>query len=159
MAEHVEVQQSIASSPDAVYDLVSDVTRMGEWSPETTGCEWAGRSDGPAVGAKFRGRNRLGWHRWSMPCIVKAAEPGRRFTFDVVAGPILVSTWEYRIEPDGDGCIVTEAWTSERSRLVKLVGQLLTGVKDRAEHNREGMEETLRRLAAVAEAKSPAVGE
>ena len=30
----------IAASPDAVYDLVSDMTRMGEWSPVCRACWW-----------------------------------------------------------------------------------------------------------------------
>ena len=29
----VEVRETVAAAPDAVYALVSDVTRMGEWSP------------------------------------------------------------------------------------------------------------------------------
>ena len=38
----VEVRRRIAAAPGMVYDLVSDVTRMGEWSPETASCRWVG---------------------------------------------------------------------------------------------------------------------
>jgi hypothetical protein len=31
---HREASIEIQTSPDAVYDLVSDLPRMGEWSPE-----------------------------------------------------------------------------------------------------------------------------
>ena len=30
----------IARDPEALYDMVSDVTRMGEWSPVCTGGSW-----------------------------------------------------------------------------------------------------------------------
>ena len=30
----------VPAAPKVVYDLLSDITRMGEWSPETFHCEW-----------------------------------------------------------------------------------------------------------------------
>jgi uncharacterized protein YndB with AHSA1/START domain len=53
MADVVSVERTIAASPDALWKMVSDVTRMGEWSPENTGGEWLKGATGPAVGAKF----------------------------------------------------------------------------------------------------------
>ncbi len=41
-----------ACSPEAAYDLVSDITRMGEWSPVCKACWWD-EGDGPRVGAWF----------------------------------------------------------------------------------------------------------
>ncbi|NCG39185.1 MAG: hypothetical protein GWP48_16920, partial [Actinobacteria bacterium] len=32
-----EASIEVAASPEAVYDLVSDLVRMAEWSPESTG--------------------------------------------------------------------------------------------------------------------------
>ena len=37
---HREASIEINASPEAVYDLVSDLPRMGEWSPENIGGEW-----------------------------------------------------------------------------------------------------------------------
>jgi hypothetical protein len=59
------VRQLIEAPREVVYDLVTDVTRMGEWSPECVACEWVDGATGPAVGARFRGRNRHGLARWS----------------------------------------------------------------------------------------------
>ena len=56
---HDEVSIEIAASPEAVYALVSDITRMGEWSPECRECTWANGATGPAVGARFRRRTRV----------------------------------------------------------------------------------------------------
>jgi len=59
MAE-VEVTEAVRAEPSVVYDLISDVTRMGSWSPETTSCRWLSDAIGPTVGARFRGTNRHG---------------------------------------------------------------------------------------------------
>ena len=42
----VQVSAGIAADPEVVYDLISDITRMGEWSPETTSASWVS-GDGP----------------------------------------------------------------------------------------------------------------
>ena len=54
----------IAASPESVYDLIADITRMGEWSPECYRCEWAGELHEPVVGARFQGHNRMGLIKW-----------------------------------------------------------------------------------------------
>lgn len=149
--ETASVSRTIAADPQTVYDLVSDVTRMGEWSPETTRGEWLKGATGPSVGARFRGRNRLGEKSWATTCEVVEADPGRAFSFRVTGGPLGVALWEYRIEPADEGCVVTERWTDERGWLVRTSGRWVSGVDHDAEWNRQGMAETLDRLAAVAE--------
>lgn len=56
------------------YEVVSDVTRMGEWSPENTGAVVLGGVS-MSPGTRFRGTNRSGWFRWSTRCEVVHAEP------------------------------------------------------------------------------------
>ena len=80
-----------------------------------------------------------------------ACEPGRHFGFAVTSGPLKVSRWDYRFEPSESGCLASETWTDQRGWLVTMLGKPVSGVSDRAEHNRAGMAETLRRLAAAAE--------
>ena len=150
MSDQVSVEREIAAPPEQVWPLVAEVTRMGEWSPETVKCEWTGGSTGPEVGATFRGSNRVGRRRWSTTCTVAEAEPGKVFAFEVAAGPLKVARWEYRFEPTSTGCKVTETWTDHRGRFLKLTGTLASGVSDRATHNRAGMEQTLDRLAEAA---------
>ncbi len=152
MTAEVSVERSVAAPAGAVWALVADVTRMGEWSPETTGCRWTGGAAGPAVGARFRGSNANGGHRWSTSCTVTDADPGRCFAFEVTVGPVKVARWEYRLEDDGSGCRVVETWTDRRGSLASRLGKPLSGVGDRTTHNRSSMEETLRRLAVAAEA-------
>jgi ribosome-associated toxin RatA of RatAB toxin-antitoxin module len=97
---HVDV------SPDELYAMVSDVTRMGEWSPVCRACWWD-EGAGPQVGARFTGRNQTPERTWETRSQVVAADPGRRFGWEVNDGWV---HWEYTFEPDGDGTRLTESW-------------------------------------------------
>ena len=69
----------IAAPPGLVWDLVSDVTRIGDYSPETFEAEWLDGADRLRAGARFRGHvRRNGWGPvyWTT-CTVLAADPGR----------------------------------------------------------------------------------
>ena len=56
------------------------------------------------------------------------------FAVDYAGVPI--STWEYDLAVDGDGCTVTERWTDRRPRWMQLGSIPVMGVRDRAAHNR-----------------------
>jgi uncharacterized protein YndB with AHSA1/START domain len=151
VAEQVSVSREIAAPAEQVWAMVSDVTRMGEWSPENVGGTWLGGATGPNPGAKFRGTNRSGKKKWNTVCAVVDADPGRRFSFRVTAAGLKIAEWSYAFEPTAAGCQVTETWVDQRGRIAKTLGKPVSGVGDRASHNRAGMEQTLERLAAVAE--------
>src|SRR4051794_9399817 len=90
-----EARVHVDQTPEAVYDMVADVTRMGEWSPETIKCVWIDGATGPASGARFKGTNKRGFIRWSTKPEVIAADRGREFTFVThTAGPS--TKWSYR---------------------------------------------------------------
>ncbi len=72
-----EVTVRMDAPPEKVWALVSDVTRIGEFSPETFEAEWTRGSTGPEVGASFKGhvkRNGVGPTYWS-PCQVTKCVP------------------------------------------------------------------------------------
>ena len=150
-----EVERRIAAPPDTVYDLVSDVTRMGDWSPETSSCRWVGDATGPAVGARFVGSNRRGPLLWSTSCRVTSAERGREFAFAVTFAGLPISEWRYTFVPDGDGCLVVETWHDRRGAAMRLGSVPVMGIADRAAHNRRGMVVTLDALARAAESPTP----
>jgi len=152
MGEQVQVSTEIDAPAEAVWAMVADLTRMGEWSPENTGATWLHGATGAAPGARFKATNAAGRKQWSTMGTVVEAEPGRVLSFRVSAVGLRVARWTYRFEPTGPGCTVTETWVDERGRLVTWLGKPVSGVADRATHNRAGMEQTLANLKAAAEA-------
>lgn len=143
----------IAASPDDVWALVSDLPGMGRFSTENVGGSWRGGATGPAVGARFTGRNRAGARRWSTQVRVTRCEPGRAFAFDVGSFGLAVARWSYDLEPTAVGCRLTESWEDRRGWLVTTVGGLLTGVADRESHTADNLESTLAAVKAAAESR------
>ncbi len=152
MSADVAVSRDVGASSDAVWNMVSDLPRMAEWSPENEGGAWIKGATGPVPGAAFRGSNRNGSKSWKTVAKVVDAEPGRRFSFRVTAMGLPVALWEYDITPTDTGCRVTESWTDLRPGFFKPIAGKATGVSDRTDHNRSTMEQTLANLAAAAEA-------
>src|SRR5580700_2069302 len=152
MTDTVEVTTTIAAPPHAVYALVADLTRMGEWSPETTAVTWLGGADEPRPGARFRGANRNGLRRWSTICTVVAADPGRELAWESSLFGRPVAQWRYAFEPDGSGGTkVTETTEDQRGAVFRALGGVASGVSDRKTHNAESMRVTLERLKSAAE--------
>ena len=150
-AHSIRIERTIAAPPEVLWALVADITRMGDWSPENTGGRWVRGADGPTLGAHFKGTNSNGSKSWSSDCVVTACEPGKRFGFDVKAVGLKVAGWTYEFEPLEDGCRVAETWEDHRGALIRRIGPLVTGTKDRVARNRETMAQTLERLSAAAE--------
>jgi uncharacterized protein YndB with AHSA1/START domain len=100
----------VDAAPEVVWNLVADITRMGEWSPECYRAEWEDGADGPAVGAHFHGYNRAGTFEWDAPCVVTACEPGRLFEFDVPRNSPTVNRWRFEFTANGTGTTLTESF-------------------------------------------------
>lgn len=147
----VTVSRDMATSPDAVWALVADLSRMPEWSPENERLEWLGGATEAVVGARFRGTNRNGSKSWKSVGEITALEPGRTLAFTVSAGPFKIADWSYSIDQTDEGCRVTETWTDRRGVVMRTLSRFVTGVDDRSTHNSRGMENTLQRIATAAE--------
>ena len=151
MNENVSVTREISAPADRVWEMVSDLPRMGEWSPENEGGVWLKDANGPLEGVKFRGANRLGKRSWKTVATIIDAEPGRRLAFRTSVMGIPDSDWSYDLESTDGGCRVTESWTDRRPGWFKPLTALVSGVSEREPHNRAGMEKTLEALKAAAE--------
>lgn len=150
MVDRIQVDKEIPAPAEVVWQLVSDLPRMGEWSPENAGGQWVQGATGPAPGAKFKGHNANGSKHWSTLATVIDSVPSERFSFLVTVGPFKIAEWSFDVAPNDDGCTVTETWIDRRGAVMKKVGGMASGVDDRVAHNREGMEQTLRGVAAAA---------
>jgi len=149
---HDAVTVHMSAPPEAVWALVSDVTRIGSYSPETFEAEWLNGATGPAVGATFRGhvkRNGKGPIYWTT-CVVSTCVPGSAFGFDVLTGGKPLNTWTYRIEPTGDGgSDVTESFRLADTWSLKLYWAVLGWARGKT--NRNGMQATLDAIKAEVE--------
>ena len=142
----------IAASPETVYALVSDVTRVGEWSPV---CQkgWWEADGGPRVGATFKGRNVTPDRTWDTTSTVTAAEPGRAFAWTV--GRDFVH-WGYRLEPTAAGTKLTESWeftTTGQEFFVSNFGEKAPGaIEGATQAAHDGIPATLNAIKRIAEA-------
>jgi hypothetical protein len=96
----------IARSPQELYGMVSDITRMGEWSPVCTSCWWD-EGDSARVGAWFTGKNETPERTWETRSQIVAAEPGREFAFAVFGNR---ARWGFTFTEVDGGTRVTESW-------------------------------------------------
>jgi hypothetical protein len=152
-----EASTDVASSANALYDVVSDVRRMGEWSPECRRCQWVGGASGPAVGARFKGSNRRGIARWSTKPRVVVADPGREFAFVVNHLGRGMTKWSYRFEASSAQTTkVTESFELLRDLpwYFRVADRRMMGIDDRKADLEAGMQETLERLKAAVERAS-----
>ena len=150
-ATPVSVSVDINAPADKVWSMVTDLPRMGEWSPENQGGEWAKGATGATVGAVFKGTNKNGKKQWSTSVKVNHCDAPRRFSFGLMLLGKNWCDWVYEIESTATGCRVTHTWVDHRTPLAGTLGKWASGVADRATHNKANMEVTLANLKKAAE--------
>ena len=143
----------IEAPPEKVYAVVTDVSRMGEWSPETVKGEWIDGATGPAVGARFKGTNRRGLVRWSTKPRVLVADDGREFAFVTDFRGEDSTKWAYRFEPDGTGAKVTESFEimNDVHGAIVFAEKYIMRIKDRKADLEKDMAKTLQRIKTAVE--------
>jgi hypothetical protein len=151
----------IAVAAPLAYAAVTDLPRMGEWSPENGGGEWVGSTNEAAVGALFRGHNRGPQGEWETIATVIEAEAPTRFAFCVAPPGEVGTTWRYTFRPVGRGTLVTEAfewhWTPVpnegfRGRIGRVpLGEAMSLVAARQEHLQDQVDATLAALKRALE--------
>lgn len=141
----------IARDAEDLYDMVADVTRMGEWSPVCTACWWD-EGESPRVGAWFTGRNETPERTWETRSQVVAAQRGREFAF-AVGGTW--TRWGYVFEPTDEGTTLTESWEflpAGIERFHERFGEDADAqIAQRVVAAREGIPATLAAIKRVAE--------
>jgi hypothetical protein len=142
----------VARSPEELYDMVADVTRMGEWSPICKACWWDD-GGGPRVGATFTGRNELPERTWEMTSEIVAADPGREFAWVV---QVTGTRWGYTFTPVDGATEITESWEFP-PRAFEVLSERFgddapAQIANRQELARTGMAATLAAIKQAAEA-------
>jgi hemerythrin-like domain-containing protein len=134
---------------NAVWDVVRDVTRVGEWSHECVSASWLGGATAAVPGARFRGRNRQGLLRWGRVCEVRTAEP-YEIAWHTVPTTFYPdsSEWRIRLEQADRGTRIEQSFRVLRApKVLDVVYATIVPVhRDRS----EALTEDLRRLGDVA---------
>jgi len=141
----------VASTPAELYDLVSDVTRTGEWSPVCRACWWDEGASGQ-VGDWFTGRNEVPGRTWETRSQVVAAERGREFAW-LVGGRF--ARWGFTLEPVDGGTRLTESWeflpAGQELFGERYGDQAQAQIEDRTRSAHAGIPATLAAIKRIAE--------
>ena len=143
------VSVTVDADIDDVWDVVRDVTRVGDWSHECVGAEWLAGADAPVPGARFRGRNRAGAFRWGRVCEIVSADPYELVWFTV---PTAVypdsSEWRITLAKVDDGTRIAQQFRVLRApkALAVLYALVIPAHRDRT----AALVEDLSRLGVVA---------
>lgn len=151
------VEVAVDATVTQVWELVSDVTRIGEWSHECHEARWLGGAQGPAPGVRFRGRNHVGWARWGRICEILVADPPRDFVWRTVPTPLFPDStrWSIHLEPTDDGrTLITQSFTVLNAPwlLDRIYATLIPAHQDRDAR----LSEDLRRIGTAASRRTPA---
>ncbi len=156
----------VACTPSAAWDLVTDVGRIGEFSPECVDARWIEGATAPSVGARFEGTNRIVDEEtdteliWIRPCTVTLAQAPERFSYTV--GDRFDGTpataWDVQISATPTGCRITQHFrhlpkglSGIRSQADAEPTRAEAIVKQRVEGLTDGINQTLQRMNLVLE--------
>jgi hypothetical protein len=158
--DHDEVRLRIDAAPELLYDLVSDVPRTPEWSPEVVSCRWLDAAGSAAPGARFTARNKKRWLTWSNRPVVQIADRGREFAITRTEPGGGTIRWFFRFAPGAGGTTAILGYQVLKSVPVGLhiILRAFLGIRDLETDLRLNMTTSLGRVAEIAEreARAPA---
>ncbi|HEX5255948.1 MAG TPA: SRPBCC family protein [Mycobacterium sp.] len=141
---HVDIDAPVA----AVWELISDLRRMPQWSPQ---CRWM-KPFGPVrQGTRTLNLNRRKRMFWPTTCTVVEVVPDRKLAFRVDANNTI---WSYELEPRGEGTRLIESRHAENGVTAfsnLSVNALFGGTTNFERELLDGMNASLARIKAAAE--------
>lgn len=150
LAHSGRVELTVAAPVEAVWRVVSDVTRTGEWSHECHRVTWLDGASSAAPGVRFRGRNRSGRWRWSRTCEVLGVEPSRAIAWRTIPTWRFVDStdWHLALQEVDGGTVIVQTFNVTRCPAwwEWLVSRLVTAHADRT----RALTDDLRRIGEVA---------
>ncbi|HEX3261573.1 MAG TPA: SRPBCC family protein [Pseudonocardia sp.] len=141
----------VDAAPEAVWAVLADVTRIGEWSHECRGAEWLDGATAAAPGVRFRGRNKVGaLVRWARVCVIRAVDAPHELVWETVGPPLMrdASLWRVRLDPVDGGTRIRQEFRilSMAAWADRAVAAVIPAHRDRI----AALEADLRRLGEVA---------
>ena len=123
MQEIARIQ--IDASPEAVFELLADTDRRGEWQEGVETFDYASEFDpSHAVGATFTQRIREGWRVTEYQGEITTYDPGACWGSRTTGGSYSMVV-EYRLTPvDGGTTVITVVDVGSNSWFVRFMGFL-----------------------------------
>jgi len=103
----VEVSVPVKATPETLWSFISNINSPIGKSKELLAAEWLDGAQGPALGATFRGHNRVGQSEWDTTNHVTACDVNKVFEWKVESVEVPVATWRFSIEDRGEDCVLT----------------------------------------------------
>ncbi|MEH3154149.1 MAG: SRPBCC family protein [Gordonia paraffinivorans] len=146
----IEQSTEIAATPEKVWSIVSDLKRMGEWSPQCR--KVIVRGGTVKLGAKTVNVNKRGLLVWPTTAKVVRFEPNKQIAYRIAENH---TVWGFEITPTDAGVRLTERREAKNGQTTKVSSTLVDlafGGNDSFEAElEEGMRETLVKIKAAAE--------
>ena len=144
----LRVEDVIEAPAEEVWALLTDLSRMPDWSPELVRMVPL-KPGGLRVGQWYLGVNRRKAVVWPTRSVVAAVEPGRRLVWDTRSSG---AQWVWELTPEGAGTRVVHRRPVPR-RLTGMshlfASAFLGGVEGHADELEAGMARTVARLKSA----------
>jgi hypothetical protein len=154
LKESVRVETVVEASPEDVWAVAGDPTRVGEWSHECREVEWCDGATSSVPGARFRGRNRLGRLGWTRVNEVVTADAPRELAWRTVPSRLYPDStlWRITIEPVAGGTRITQSY--EILHINPVFGRLMWLLIPKHRDRTEALAQDVRTLGEVARARA-----
>jgi uncharacterized protein YndB with AHSA1/START domain len=142
----------VDATPEAVWEVLADVSRMSEWSPECRKIIVLGRPK-QGLGTRLLGLNRRGLAVWPTTSTVVRFEPARAVAWRTRESG---ATWTYELAPSATGTTLTgRRELPSFSAGTRLMAPLIGGASGHDEELAAGIRTTLERIKATVESGVP----
>jgi uncharacterized protein YndB with AHSA1/START domain len=144
----LQAQVDINAPVTKVWDLVSDLKKMSQWSPQCRVMKPIGLL---RQGSRTINLNRRGLMFWPTTCRITEFVPEKKLAFRVNENH---TVWTYELEPTEAGTRLIETRHAENGTTAVsnfLVSNLMGGIPSFEQELVEGMNASLTRIKAAAE--------
>lgn len=142
---HIDINAPVSK----VWEVISDLRRMPEWSPQCRRMIVLGGP--PRAGSRTINLNRRGLMFWPTTSRITEFVPEKKLAFQVNENG---TVWSYELEPTDTGTRVVETRHAEngvKPISTKLTNAFMGGVESFERELVDGMNQSLARIKAAAE--------
>lgn len=144
----LQAEVEINAPVSKVWSLVSDLSRMPQWSPQCRAMKLLGPL---RPGTRTLNLNRHNLLFWPTTSVITEVVPERKLAFRI---PINTTVWTYELEPTATGTRLVETRHAEKgvsAASTAITKAALGGVDTFETALLEGMNQSLARIKAAAE--------